>query len=79
LQDGMAYARAVNPRRIRAAVALPALLGRRTLSLLRAAGPQALRHHVKVPRREVYTLLARMAWARASHEMLQAEWDNRGR
>lgn len=79
LQDGMTYAQAVNPRRIRAAVALPALLGQRTLALLRTTGPRALQERVKVPRREVYALLARLAFGLASRGSLRREWDNRAR
>jgi farnesyl-diphosphate farnesyltransferase len=79
LRDGMEYAIAVNPRRVRAGVALPALIGQRTLLRLRAAGPQALGLRVKVPRREVHALLARLAFTWASRRALQAEWDNRAR
>lgn len=79
LRDGMAYADAVNSRRIRAAVALPALLGQRTLALLRAAGPRALNDRVKVRRGEVHLLLARMAVTLAGRGALRAEWDNRAR
>ena len=77
LEDGMSYAHAVGSRRVRAAVALPALLGRQTLSLLRGAGPSALRNAVKVPRSEVRRLLLRIALGLAGHGTLQREWDNR--
>lgn len=82
MDDGLAYALAVNPRRARAAVALPALLGVRTLALLHAAGPQALARRVKVPRREVHALMARMLVTMASRDALRAQftrmrrWDN---
>jgi farnesyl-diphosphate farnesyltransferase len=79
LDDGMAYALAVNPRRIRAAVALPALLVQRTLVRLRAAGPRALAARVKVPRREVHALLLRMAITGAGRGALQSQWDNAAR
>jgi len=79
LDDGMAYAQAVRSRRVRAAVALPALLGRQTLLVLRAAGPAALTTRVKVPRSQVRWLLARMAIGLAGRGMLQREWDNRAR
>jgi farnesyl-diphosphate farnesyltransferase len=77
LADGMTYAQAVNSRRIRAAVALPALIGRDTLSRVRAAGPKALDERIKVPRREVRMLLLRIALGLAGRETLQREWDNR--
>jgi farnesyl-diphosphate farnesyltransferase len=79
LAAGMAYALAVNPRRIRAGVAIPALLGRRTLSRVRAAGTDALSARVKVPRGEVRALLLRIALGLAGRGTLQAQWDNRGR
>ncbi len=59
--QGAAYADAVNHRRVRAAVALPALLGLRTLALLEAAGTQALHTRIKVPRSEVRGLMAGLA------------------
>lgn len=79
LADGMSYALAVNPRRIRAAVALPALIGRGTLARLRAAGPRALDERVKVPRSEVRALLLRIALGLAGRAVLQREWDNKKR
>jgi farnesyl-diphosphate farnesyltransferase len=79
LEAGMAYALAVNPRRIRAAVAIPAVLGRRTLVRVREAGAHALGARVKVPRSEVRALLLRLALGLASRGSVQAQWDNRGR
>lgn len=79
LEDGIAYAEAVGPRRLRASVALPALIGRRTLQRLEAAGPAALHTRVKVPRSEVYALLARLAFTFASRRALRAGWDNPAR
>jgi farnesyl-diphosphate farnesyltransferase len=75
LADGMRYAEAVENRRVRAACALPALLGARTLALLREAGPEALTHKVKVPRAEVRALLLRMALTWAARAPLRAQFD----
>ena len=61
---------AVRSRRVRAACGLPALLGKRTLVLLREAGPAALRQRVKVPRSEVRRLLWRMAITLAGRQSL---------
>lgn len=72
LDLGMRYADAVESRRVRAATALPALLGARTLGLLRQAGPQRLQQRVKVPRREVRTILTRMALTLAGRRTLAA-------
>ena len=82
LEQGMRYADAVHSRRVRAASALPALLGTRTLALLRAAGPRRLEHKVKVPRREVRSIAARVALTFAGRGPLaelfgRLGWDNR--
>jgi farnesyl-diphosphate farnesyltransferase len=82
LADGMRYSGAVNSRRVRAATALPALLGARTLELLQRAGAQRLQRRVKVPRHEVRAILARLALTLAARGPLQASftrltgWDN---
>src|SRR5437870_3172678 len=47
LECGMQYSRAIRNRRARAATALPALIGARTLALLRQAGASALHGTVK--------------------------------
>lgn len=57
LADGMRYAVALQPLRLRLASALPALIGARTVALLRQAGPAALCLRVKMPRSEMRTLL----------------------
>jgi len=73
LEQGMRYADAVASRRVRAASALPALVGTRTLALLRLAGPQRLHgSKVKVPRREVRAMMARLAFTLAGRAPLQA-------
>ena len=76
---GLDYACAIRPWRVRLATALPALIGARTLSLLRAAGPEVFTHKVKVARAEVRALVVsttlrlasphglRQAFARLSH------------
>ena len=84
LDDGMLYADAVRSPRIRAASALPALMGARTLALLRAGGIQgAMEQRIKVPRSEVRGILARLALTFASRASLEAQykrmtggWDN---
>ncbi len=57
LADGMLYAMAVKPLRLRLASALPALIGARTVALLRQAGPLALTQRVKMPRHEMRQLM----------------------
>lgn len=75
LEAGMRYVAALRPARIRIATALPALVGARTLSLLRTKGAGA-----KMARSELRGMLLRIALARGSHASLQREfrrWDNR--
>jgi farnesyl-diphosphate farnesyltransferase len=75
MRDGITYALAVRNRRPRAAAALPALLGARTLALLHAAGPRGLSHRLKVPRREVHAVLARTILSLASRRMIAAQFE----
>lgn len=71
LEQGMRYCAALRARRLRAASALPALLGARTLALLRQAGPHALATRVKVPRAEVRQILLGVALTLAANGPLQ--------
>jgi farnesyl-diphosphate farnesyltransferase len=57
LKAGMEYVAAIGERRVRTATALPALIGARTIALLRSAGPVALQQKIKVPRQEVRAML----------------------
>jgi farnesyl-diphosphate farnesyltransferase len=74
LADGMRYALALRPLRLRLASALPALIGARTVALLRQAGPAALNQRVKMPRHEVRALLWRIALGLGSAAVLQKEF-----
>jgi len=53
VEAGVKYSQAIRNLRVRAATVLPALIGARTLALLRDAGATALHRKIKVPRREV--------------------------
>ncbi len=55
---GLEYATAIENVRLRIATALPALIGVRTLALLKTTGPRSIAHRVKVPRREVRQIVA---------------------
>jgi len=57
INAGLQYANAIQNRRVRIATVLPALIGARTLALLRDAGATALHRHIKVPRKEVRTTM----------------------
>jgi farnesyl-diphosphate farnesyltransferase len=74
LADGMRYALALRPLRLRLASALPALIGARTVALLRQAGPASLNQRVKMPRREVRALLWRIALGLCTAAVLQKEF-----
>lgn len=63
IEAGIDYACAIRGRRVRFATALPALIGARTLALLREAGPEALRKRIKIPRGEVRGMIASTAIA----------------
>ena len=74
LACGMRYALAVKPWRLRLASALPALIGARTVALLRVAGPAALTQRIKMPRHEVRALLWRIALGLGSAHVLEREF-----
>ena len=74
LLDGLHYSCALNPWRLRVASVLPALIGARTLALLRQAGPQAWLHRVKMPRHEVRAVLWRLCWHGTSPGALTREF-----
>ena len=71
LACGMQYSRAIRNRRVRAATVLPALIGARTLALLRKAGASALHQTIKVPRREVRAIVVSLAVHLASHREIE--------
>ena len=68
---GVEYAVAIRNRRVRFATVLPALIGARTLALLRDAGTDTIARTVKVPRAEVQRLLFACAASAASKRTLQ--------
>jgi farnesyl-diphosphate farnesyltransferase len=75
LMSGMEYSRAIKNRRVRAATVLPALIGARTLALLNASGPAALRGTVKVARSEVRAMILSLALTMASRRKMDALFD----
>jgi farnesyl-diphosphate farnesyltransferase len=74
LAEGMRYAFALQPLRLRLASALPALIGARTIALLRQAGPAALTQRVKMPRQEIRALLWRIALGLGSRAVLDRQF-----
>jgi farnesyl-diphosphate farnesyltransferase len=63
VEAGIEYACAIRNRRIRFATAMPALIGARTLALLREAGAEVFERRVKVPRAEIRRMIASAALA----------------
>lgn len=76
LHDGLRYSLALRGWRLRLASALPCLIGMHTLALLRQAGPQALTEHIKVPRRQVQSLLLRLLLSGVSDRQLLQCWQS---
>jgi farnesyl-diphosphate farnesyltransferase len=76
LSEGLHYSQCLTSRRLRLACALPALIGARTVALLRQTGPQSLTQRVKMPRREMRALLWRLLWRLASPRALDREFDS---
>jgi farnesyl-diphosphate farnesyltransferase len=72
VEVGMQYSRAIRHRRIRAATVLPALIGTRTLALLRGAGATVLHRKIKASRREVQAMIASLAITFASRLEIDA-------
>ncbi len=75
LRAGVDYSCAIEATRVRYATALPALIGARTLALLRHVGADALRDRVKVRRAEVRNILVSTALTRASPRSLQRAFE----
>jgi farnesyl-diphosphate farnesyltransferase len=74
LGEGVLYSQCLTSRRLRLACALPALIGARTVALLRQAGPQALTQRVKMPRHEMRRLLWRLLWRLTSPHAVAREF-----
>jgi farnesyl-diphosphate farnesyltransferase len=74
LEAGIEYACAIRNRRVRFATGLPALIGARTLALLREAGSEILERKIKVSRAEVRKMIS--ASALASPRSLRASFEN---
>ena len=72
VEAGMQYSRAIRHRRIRAATVLPALIGTRTLALLRGAGATVMNRKIKASRREVQAMTASLAITFAARSQIDA-------
>ena len=74
LANGLRYGLALQPMRLRLASTLPALIGARTVALLRQAGPAALTQRVKMPRHEMRAMLWRIALGWGSGAVLKQQF-----
>ena len=72
IKAGIKYADAVRNRRVRVATVLPALIGARTLALLREAGATALHRHIKVSRKEVRSITSSLALSLGSRSRINS-------
>jgi len=75
LISGMEYSIAIKNRRVRAATALPALIGVRTLALMDSAGPAVLQRAVKIPRAAVRTIILSLGLTLASRRRIEVIFD----
>ncbi|MBA2432245.1 MAG: squalene/phytoene synthase family protein [Chthoniobacterales bacterium] len=71
MRSGIEYSCAVHARRVRLATALPAIIGARTLVLLREAGTEVFQRKVKVPRAEVRRILLTLVANLVSRSTIQ--------
>jgi farnesyl-diphosphate farnesyltransferase len=76
IEAGMKYALSIQSRRVRIATALPALIGARTIALLRDAGDAVLEEKIKVPRDEVRRMLRTVALTLGSKAALERMFRN---
>ncbi len=75
IADGIEYAVAIQNRRVRVASALPALIGARTLALIREAGTAVLDRKIKVPRQEVRAVLTTLTARLGSRRTIRALYE----
>lgn len=72
IKAGIEYARETRNRRVRIATALPALIGARTVALLRDAGATVLHRHIKVSRKEVRAIVRSLTSSLASRSRIDS-------
>jgi farnesyl-diphosphate farnesyltransferase len=71
---GIEYACAITPWRVRLATVLPALIGARTVQLLREAGTEAFARKVKVERGEVRRILLSLTATLAAPSVIRTQF-----
>jgi farnesyl-diphosphate farnesyltransferase len=71
IKAGIEYSNAVRNRRVRIATVLPALIGARTIALLREAGATVLHRHIKVSRKEVRAIIRSLTTSLGSQSRIE--------
>lgn len=71
IKAGIDYSLATGNRRVRIATALPALIGARTLALLREAGGTVLHRRIKVQRKEVRAIMTSLTSSLGSRSRIE--------
>jgi farnesyl-diphosphate farnesyltransferase len=71
IKAGIQYSSAVRNRRVRIATVLPALIGARTLALLREASATVLHRHIKVSRKEVRAIITSLISSLGSQSRIE--------
>jgi farnesyl-diphosphate farnesyltransferase len=71
---GIDYSCSIKNARVRFATVIPALIGARTLALLRQAGANALQRSIKIPRTEVRAIISSTTLSLASPRVLRKKF-----
>ena len=71
IKAGIDYSLVTRNRRVRIATVLPALIGARTLALLREAGATVLHRHIKVSRKEVRAIMTSLTSSLGSRSRIE--------
>lgn len=79
IKAGIDYSLSTRSRRVRIATVLPALIGVRTLALLREAGATVLHRHIKVPRKEVRAIMTSLTSSLGSRSRIESLFRELGR
>jgi farnesyl-diphosphate farnesyltransferase len=71
IKAGFEYSNSIRNRRVRIATVLPALIGARTLALLKEAGATMLHRRIKVPRKEVRSIITSITSSLGSRSRIE--------
>lgn len=71
IKAGFDYSNSIRNRRVRIATVLPALIGARTLALLKEAGATMLHRRIKVPRKEVRSIITSVTLSLGSRSRIE--------